>query len=182
MVLTQAPISATPAGYLPEGILRPGDFERARLILRKPDGAVLILSEGFHSACDPAVSFDGRQVLFAGKREAKDRWDIYRIGIDGQGLQQITRELGDCRNPVYLSALYTLISEKPWHPIAFLSSSANSSGEYDRLPVMNIYSCRMDGTGLMRLTQGPSGDADPFLMDDGRLLFSTWRRRYMDRP
>ncbi len=164
-----------------EGIFIPDPFDRASVFRRRTDGRMVNLTADFHSACDPTVSFDGRRILFAGRRTQKDNWDIYEIGIDGDGLRQITRNLGNCRSPVYLSTLYTLISEAPWHQIAFSSDRAGTSGEYGAHPVTAIYSCRMDGGGLMRLTHGPSGETDPYLMRDGRLLFSAWRRRYLDR-
>ncbi len=179
IVLTQVPT----AGTLRDkpsltGILSCDD---AHISILNPGGNLRLLTEGFRSACDPEVSFDGQRILFAGKKTAADSWNIYEIGPDGSGLRQITKGLDDCRSPLYLSTLYTLISDKPWHQVAFLSNMAKTAGEYGQWPVTGIYSCRIDGTGLMRLTHGPSGDTNPFLMPDGRLLFSSWRPRFPDR-
>ncbi len=180
IVLTQVPTGGMLRDTPPlTGILA---CDNAHIGIINPGSNLRLLTEGFHSACDPEVSFDGQRILFAGKKTATDSWNIYEIGLDGSGLRQITKGLGDCRSPLYLSTLYTLISDKPWHQVAFLSNMAKTAGEYGQWPVASIYSCRIDGTGLMRLTHGPSGDMDPFLMSDGRLLFSSWRPRFADRP
>jgi Tol biopolymer transport system component len=163
-------------------VLQPDTCEGGQVIVFYPDHRRLNLSAGFHSACDPEVSYDGQRILFAAKKTAVDNWNVYETGSDGSGLRQVTKGLGDCRNPLYLSTLYTLISDKPWHQIAFVSNMTKTAGEYGPWPVTGIYSSRIDGTGLMRLTHDPSGDSDPFQMSDGRLLFSGWRPRLPDRP
>ena len=44
------------------------DFgDRARLVKVDPDSSIEELSRDFHSACDPAISFDASHILFAGK-------------------------------------------------------------------------------------------------------------------
>jgi Tol biopolymer transport system component len=177
LVITEVPVRNRPAGLLPEGVLQLDASRVGRIVIHQLNGSRLNLTAGFSSACDPEVSFDGRHILFAGKKSEADNWNIYEIGSDGSGVRQVTRGLGDCRNPVYLSTLYTLISDKPWHQIAFTSNMARTAGEYGLQPVSSVYSSRIDGTGLMRLTHGPSGDSDPFQMLDGRLLFSGWRPR-----
>jgi hypothetical protein len=156
--------------------------EKSRISILEAGAKPRLLTEGFYSACDPEVSFDGQRILFAGKRTAADHWNIFEVGSDGSGLHQITKGMGDCRNPLYLSTLYTLISDKPWHQIAFISNMAGTSGEYSPRATTGIYSTRLDGTGLMRLTHGPSGDLDPFQMPDGRLIFAGWRPLLPDRP
>ncbi|NWG12714.1 MAG: hypothetical protein HXY20_04170, partial [Acidobacteria bacterium] len=147
LVVTQLRAGKRPAGFLPEGMLQPDPCEGGQVMIRFPDGRRMGLTPGFQSACDPEVSFDGERILFSGKRTAADSWNVYEIGPDGSGLKQITKDLGDFRSPLYLSTLYTLISDKPWHQIAFVSNMARTAGEYGDWPVTGIYSCRIDGTG-----------------------------------
>jgi hypothetical protein len=181
LVVTQVPAVQRMVRTVTEGMALPDPCGGGRIVIYYPNGSPLDLTAGFESACDPEVSFDGQRVLFAGKRSATDSWDIYEIGTDGTGLRQVTRGLGDCRHPLYLSTLYTLISDTPWHQIAFVSNLSKTAGEYGPWAVSAIYSSRLDATGLMRLTHGPSGESDPFQMDDGRLLFSGWRPSLPDR-
>ena len=159
-----------------EGMLRSEYGSQARLLLVRPDGTTRILSAGFHSACDPSVSFDGSHLVFAGKQKATDPWNIYEMACDGKGVRQITREAGNCRSPIYQSTLYTLVSPKPWYQIAFVSDVANASNESNTAPATSLYSCKLDGSALRRLTYNLSSDFDPYLMPDGRMLFASWQR------
>ncbi len=180
IVLTQVPISGMPqAAPLSQGFLR---YENARIVILNPDHSLRVLTAGFYGACDPEVSFDGKRILFSGKRASRESWNIFEVGADGQELRQITRGTANCRYPVYLSTLYTLVSDKPWHQVAYLSDLGGALNEDGTGPAANLYSCRLDGAARLRLTFSPSGVCDPFLMADGRLLFSSARRRYSDQP
>lgn len=150
-------------------------WEGAEIGVLFPDGTRKLLTSGFHAAADPEVSFDGRRLLFAGKKRPSDNWSIYEMAADGSGLRQIVSGPGDFRQPLYLSTLYTLISEKPWHQIAFVGTMPATVSEKG-LPAPALYSCRLDGTSMMRLTHNPSPVMDPHLMADGRLLFASLRR------
>jgi len=50
----------------------------ARLARLLPDGSLQILSEGFHGARDPDVSFDGKRILFLEKTYG----DVYEVEVD----------------------------------------------------------------------------------------------------
>ena len=150
------------------GMLRAAYGDGARLVLRSPEGALRVLSEGFHSAADPDVSFDGKRILFAARRTASDNWNIYEMEAGGGVARQITRGLGDCRSPAYQPALFVLDAERPWYQITFVSNVD--------APSTNLYSVKLDGSGLRRLTFNPSSSFDPFLMPDGRILFASWQR------
>jgi hypothetical protein len=136
----------------------------ARLVRLLPDGSLKNLSEGFHSARDPDVSFDGSRVLFSGKRRKTSRWQIYEMAPDGSGVRQVVDAPMDCRQPIYQSTLYTITSDEPWHQVSFAGSAA------DEPP--RLYSAKLDGTALRRISHGPYGALDPFLMPDGRILFA----------
>jgi hypothetical protein len=156
-------------------------WDRAEIAVLFPDGTRKLLTPGFHSAADPEVSFDGKRLLFAGRKRPSDNWNIYEMAADGSGLRQITSGAGNFRQPLYLSTLYTLISEKPWHQIAFVGTLPATVSEKG-LPASALYSCRLDGTSMMRLTHNPSPVMDPFLMDDGRILFASLRRLRPEQP
>ena len=163
------------------GMLRADYGDGARLVLLSPDGTTRVLSGGFHSASDPDVSFDGQRLLFAGKRTAADRWNIYEMELAGGAVRQVTRDLGDCRSPAYQSSLFVLDAERPWYQATFVSTAAGEFDEYGRAPATNLYSIRLDGTGVRRLTFNPSSSFDPFQMADGRILFAGWQRHNLDR-
>ena len=190
LILTQLPVrsSAAPGRiraksekYGPIGywLLWPDFADGARLVKVHPDSTTQILSEGFHSAADPEISFDGTHVLFAGKRSADDDWNIYEMQIDGSNVRQITDGIGNCRSPGYQATLYTIVSTKPWYQLTFVASESGALNESGI--ATNLYSCKLDGSAIRRLTFNLSSDRDPFIMPDGRLLFAGWQRSTLRR-
>ncbi len=144
--------------------LRLDIYEGARLVKVNSDSSVEILSKGFHSACDPEISFDASLILFAGKKAQREHWKIFEMGIDGSNLRQVTNEDIPCRSPGYQSTLYTIVSPKPWQQLTFVGLENGYT---------NLYSCKLDGSSVRRLTFNLSDNMDPFLMYDGRLLFAS---------
>jgi hypothetical protein len=138
------------------------------------------LTEGFDSACDPDVSFDGTRMVFAGKRQATDPWNIYEMNLDGSAVRQVTHDAGDARNPIYQGRMYVITSDRPWDQFTFVSSRAGEINEYGRQPATSLYSCLSDGSSVRRLTFNPSSDFDPVVLPDGRLLFSSWQRATLE--
>ena len=183
MVLTQLPTGTEGERQLPVagGMLRADYGEGARIVVVEADQTFRVLSAGFASATDPDVSFDAGKIVFAGKKKATDNWNIYEVGLDGSGLRQITRNSGDCRSPIYLSTLYTIVSTEPWYQIAFTSTGAGQTNEYGPIPSTHLYTSQLDGSAIRRLTYNLSNDMDPFLKQDGRLLFSSWQRSTLGR-
>lgn len=145
-----------------------GRREPSRLVLLARDRTCRVLTPEFHSAADPEVSFDGKRILFAGKRQPSDRWDIFEMDAAGGAPRRITRDLGNCRSPVYQSPIFYLDDPAPAAQIAFVSDEA---GE----PAPALYSARMDGSKIRRLTYAPAGAFHPAMLPDGRMLFSAGR-------
>ncbi len=141
---------------------------RSRVMLLRSDGSMESLTSSFFQAADPDVSFDGERFLFAGKKKATDFWQVYEMNLDGSGLKQITNEPFDCRTPVYQSTMYVITSTLPWNQITFLGTPKGKPSA--------LYSCRMDGSALRQLTFTPYGTQDPFIMQDGRVLYAAWQR------
>jgi hypothetical protein len=162
IVFTMAPAARAGAGF----------GEGGHLMRLARGGSLRPLTPQFASAADPAVSFDGRRILFAGKKSATDRWNIYEMTSDGSNLRQITHDLGDCRSPIYQSPIFYLDDRGPMPQIAFVSWASGSAA---------IYSARMDGSGVRRLTYNPAGALDPVMLPDGRLLFSGGERESASR-
>ena len=159
----------------PEGTLRSDLCDGARLVIRERDGRRRVLSRDFQSACEPDVSFDAKHILFAGRKRADQPYNIFEIGVDGHDLRQITRDAGNCRQPRYLSTYYVITANEPWLQILFVSDAAGEINEKGNRPATDLYSCRIDGSEVRRVTYNPSADQDPFLMWDGRILFAGWQ-------
>lgn len=155
--------------------------EGGRLLEVRPDGSQRILSEGFQSVADVSLSFDGQRCLFAGKRIATDAWNIFELDLAEGQIAQLTHDFGNCRQPSYQSNLFTVDSPAPWYQLTFVSDSGGWLREDGTGVATSLYSCRLDGTQIRRLTFNLSDDADPFLMGDGRILYSAWQRTSLAR-
>ncbi len=189
MVVTQLPVGAASEKQSPpaDGVLRADYGDGARLIIVNPGLSTKTISQGFHSASDPEVSFDGSRILFAGKREAADAWSIFEVNIDGSNgasrplrdLRQVTSGPIDCRSPGYQSTLYTLkpigVPSEPEYHLTFVARSG-AVNEHGGSPATSLYACNLDGSAVRRLTYNLSSDMDPFIQSDGRLLFAGWQR------
>jgi hypothetical protein len=65
--------------------------------------------------------------------------------------------------------------------LTFVSDAAGTFGTTTAAAWRRIlYSCKLDGSTVRRLTYNVSSDFDPFLMQDGRLLFSSWQRSTLE--
>jgi hypothetical protein len=178
IIVTQVPTRSAPArnatGAAPgRSLVRSESFDGAQLVVVSPEGQVRVLSTGFESACDPNVSFDGQRVLFAGRRAADARWRIWEIGLDGTGLRAITPETLDARHPIYVSTLFTLDSPQPWQTLLFVGQEPAPANPGSA--TSNLYSIKLAGGELRRLTYHPGDSLDPFQMWDGRVLYATER-------
>lgn len=161
--------------------LSPCPAERGRIVWVSADRTLRVLTQGFHSAADPEISFDGKRMLFAGKRTATDKWNIHEMELETGDVRRITRGSGNCRQPIYQSTLFTIISSEPWYQLTFVSDMAGKMNENGAGVARSLYSCKLDGSQTRRLTYNLSDDADPFLMRDGRLLYGGWQRGTLRR-
>jgi len=137
--------------------------EPPRIALLSPAGQVRVLSQGFHSATDPEVYFDGTRILFAAKRTPSDPYQIFEMNADGAAVRQITHSKTDCRQPVYQSRVFTLEEPKPWDQVAYISGGS-------------LHSVKLDGSAHQQLTFTPSQDSDPLILPDGRMIYASQSR------
>ncbi|MBL0157676.1 MAG: hypothetical protein IPP47_11320 [Bryobacterales bacterium] len=139
--------------------------EPPRLALLSPAGQVRILSQGFHSATDPEVYFDGTRILFAAKRTQADPFQIFEMNADGAAVRQITHSATDCRQPVYQSRIFTLDEPLPWDQVAYVSNGS-------------LHSVKLDGSAHQQLTFTPTQDLDPLILPDGRMIYASQSRLF----
>lgn len=123
----------------------------AALMLRDSDSARELVT-GFAASADPNVSFDGTRILFAGKRDAKDTWQIWEVAITGGAATQITKCDGDCVTPFYLPGNRLVYARKIG--MRFVVESAP-----------------LDAGTALQLTYVPGSALPTDVLRDGRILF-----------
>lgn len=148
-----------------------------------PTGKVVNLTPMFVAAGRPDVSFDGQRVLFVARRSAGEPCSVWEMSVDGTGLRPITTGSAACSAALYLSTIYTLDAETPVYQLAFCAASGTvgtpaEPGAQEVGTAPALFTCRMDGSRVRRITFDPAGASEPYLLSDGRLLYrSRWDAR-----
>jgi hypothetical protein len=137
-------------------------------------------------AClSPAVSFDGKTILFAytqARAFARSKgaetylWGpeyshhIFRVRAGGGGLTQLTDGPWDDFDPCFL----------PNGRIAFISERRGGFLRCGRhCPVYTLHSMRSDGSDILRLSFHETHEWQPSVTEDGRIVYTRWD--YVDR-
>ncbi len=130
-----------------------------------PDGIVTPITN-FTGAnvADPAVSYDGKSILFSMRPAGGSHHHLYEIHADGSGLRQVTTGAGDDFDPLYL----------PDGRILFTSTRAGEMDEYNHALSATLYTCDMDGSNIERISFNQSDDFDPEMLPDGRIVYTRW--------
>lgn len=130
---------------------------------RFPDGAQLMtlrggqmapLVTGFAASADASVSFDGRRVLFAGKKNAGDSWQIWDLPVEGGAARLIYGGEDDAIRPLWL----------PDGRVVFAERGADGFG---------LVSVPAGGGKALRLTYLPGNFIPDDVLADGRILFES---------
>lgn len=97
IIVTAAPI------YEPLAALKGQErFPEGAQLLLVHDGKPAQLVDGFAATADASVSFDGSKVLFAGKKAATDRWQVWELMLADRSIQKVTNGSSDAVRPLYL--------------------------------------------------------------------------------
>jgi hypothetical protein len=125
-------------------------------------------SEGVILDCQ--LSYDGKQILFSWKRTMKDFFEIWRMNVDGTGLEKVIAEKSNNMNACWLpdGGIAFISDRKPAFAYCWTSTS----------PV--LFRADRDGKNAVRLSANYLTDFTPSVMTDGRILYSRWE--YVDRP
>jgi hypothetical protein len=136
------------------------------------DGTRVVFGYAKAKSDMPVRGFPGR--LGHRTRLSEEPTHIFGIGIDGQGLKQLTDDkLWSDLDPTYL----------PNGDIAFVSDRCSRSLECNQMPhdetSCNLYVMRPDGSNIRRLSVTKDGDYLPHALDDGTIAYTRWE--YQER-
>jgi hypothetical protein len=176
LVFVQVPVERADSGQ--EDAYTPRPVMGSRIVRydfdRRSEGLTNLTAD-FAGAQDPEVSFDGQRILFAGKRTESDSWNIWEMRADGTHKQCLVNQPGDDFQPVFTGCLNTL-DEGQWDQILFVSTVAGMFTEDGKEEATALYTCRVDGTFVHRISYNMSSDFDPVILRDGRVLFTSWQQ------
>jgi len=114
------------------------------------------LIPGFAASADPAVSFDGKNMLFAGKEKSQDHWQVWEVAVDvtasGRAPRRVTSCADDCVRPFYLPDDRVVYAKKTGG--RFVIEAADRAGGK-----------------TLQLTYGPGNFLPTDVLRDGRILF-----------
>lgn len=106
----------------------------------------------FAASADPAVSFDGQRILFAGKVHPQDHWQIWEFALDSGAVRPLTSAADDCIRPFYL-------------PEDRMVYARRMQGRFA------IERLDLTGKNPLLLTYGPANFLPTDVLRDGRILF-----------
>ena len=113
-----------------------------------------LLVEEFAETADPAVSFEGDKVLFAGKSRSQDPWQIWEISLSEGQPRRITQGSEDCVRPFYLPGDRVVYARKV-------------DGRFV------IETSDLAGSKILPLTYISSNALPTDVLRDGRILFES---------
>lgn len=140
---------------------------------RFPQGAAIVIREGgkvrklapdFAASADPNISFDGKSVLFAGKKAAGDPWQIWEVDLDDGTVRRIVNAKEDVVRPMYL----------PEGRVVFAHKRGGN---------LVIEAAAMSGEKPLGLFYAPGSAMPTDVLRDGRILFeATYPLGYGETP
>ena len=148
-------VTATPQ-YKPLAALDSGE--------RFPPGAHLVLVQNgdsrsllpdFFASADANVSFDGKALLFAGKRTSADRWQIWELNLSDHAVRRIIDSPTDAIRPMYLPGGRLIFSRR------------TKRGNF------SLIAADLDGKHELQLTYLPASAIPTDILADGRILFES---------
>jgi len=141
------------------------------------------LSGGVFAQFD--LSFDAKKVVFAYKKNEETNYRIYEIGIDGNGLRQITFDgdeaamLGRYKHSSYGRYYDVDPCYLPGGNIMFASTRSKRAVSCHPSSVTTIHVMDADGGNMRCLSGGQFTELDPRVLDDGRVIYMRWE--YVDK-
>ncbi len=134
------------------------EIDGARIVAVNPEkrGRGTNLTKNFLSAISPALSYDGKKMLFSAKKDAGDKWQIWEMKLSSGKAHQITSCDSDCLNPTYL----------PLGRLGFTKSLSN-----DKFSDCNmVFTANLDGSNIQQVSFSPQSFAALTTLNDGRFL------------
>jgi hypothetical protein len=157
-------VTAAPA-YEPLAALRRGErFPKGAQLLLVHEGKAEPLATGFAATADANVSFDAKTVLFAGKKDVEDPWQIWELTLADHSLRKLIAGAADAIRPLYLPSGQLVYARRT--PAGFQLEAAGKAAPTALAPIdANA------GSTVLPLTYLSASAIPTDVLMDGRILF-----------
>jgi len=160
-IVTAAPV------YKPLAELRGGErFPSGAHLLLVHDGKAEPMVVEFAASADADVSYDGKSVLFAGKKAASDPWQIWELNLEDRALRRITATADDAERPFHLPGQRLVWAQRTRN--GFQLESSDDGRPKDSNPLNPTA-----GPGVLPLTYLRASAFPTGVLHDGRILFES---------
>jgi len=158
-IVTAAPV------YVPLAELQGKErFPSGAQLLLVHDGKAELLVPDFAATADAYLSFDGKAVLFAGKKSPSDPWQIWELALQDRSVRKAISTAGDAERPFYLPGGRLLWAERTSY--GFQIESAEDGHQ-----PKEIFQNPTAGPGVLPLTYLRASAFPTDILADGRILF-----------
>ncbi len=130
------------------------------------------------------ISFDAKQIVFAGKLDADQRYGLFLLTLADGSVTQIATDPGrDYVNPIFLPGdkiMFTTnlaVNNTATDPVTNQPIDMNPAqhvDEYERGTTLQVGTINIDGTGEVLGPRNLSHRTFPTLTSDGRIMFTQW--------
>jgi len=178
LVFVQLPVMDQAATFNKNNLHTPSDryVPGARIVKLVSSSSVPVnLTPEFYAACDPAVSFDGSIIIFSGKKERGDNWQIWQMNTAGLEKLQITHSEGHSITPVFAGNRFYLDDPQPTPQIVYAGSEHGWINFQEREQVFSLYGMDPNGKTIHRLTFNLNSDYYPDVLPNGQIVFISWQ-------
>jgi len=160
-IVTAAPV------YVPLAELRGGErFPKGAQLLLVHEGKAEPLVTGFVASADADVYFDGKLVLFAGKQNASDPWQIWELTLQDHTVRKVISTDLDAERPLYLPGGRMVWAQQTLRGFQLQS---DEDGHQLRYPFLNPTA----GPGVLPLSYSQTNTFPADVLKDGRILFES---------
>ena len=159
-------VTAAPA-YDPLAALHGAErFPQGAQLLLIRNGAATPLLADFAASADASISYDGRSLLFSGKKDPADPWQIYELTLADRSVRRLTHLASDAIRPLYLPGWRFVYAQKTADRFQMFSARLADTEPLEKI----------EGSGIQSLfpisfTQGSAIPSD--VLADGRILFES---------
>ena len=153
------------------------------------------ITQGVGDVADPAVSYDGRKIVFAmncpGSNTSKvngvpactGAWNIWEYdmtvgGLTGGTFRRLTNSGADDVGPAYLPSgggfVFTSNRQATSSQNQFAGHAYRASDEYEGQTTFNLHTMDANGGNVTQISFNQSHDRNPVVRPNGDIMFSRW--------